>query len=166
MHKKTKINKVLAYAIIISLQLNSVAAYAAGVTAADSRTTVNNSGTAPVVNIAQPNANGLSHNKYTDFNVNNNGLVLNNSTTAVNGTLAGNIAGNTNLGGRAAGIILNEVVSANPSQLNGTIQIAGQQAALVIANPNGISAAGVGFVNTSRVVMTTGTPNVDAGGSL
>lgn len=166
MYKQTKLNKALVYAIIIPLQLNSITVYAANIIVANDNTTINNSNKAPIVNIAQPNSNGLSHNKYTEFNVSNPGLVLNNSTIAVNATLAGNIAGNPNLGGRPAGIILNEVVGRNSSQLHGQIQIAGQQATLIIANPNGINASGVGFINTNRVVMTTGAPILDTSNNI
>ena len=34
----------------------------------------------PMLNIAAPNASGLSHNKFTDFNVTSKGLVINNAT--------------------------------------------------------------------------------------
>ena len=42
-----------------------------------------------VVNIAAPNANGLSHNQYQQFNVGASGLVLNNSLGAATSRLAG-----------------------------------------------------------------------------
>ena len=54
----------------------------------------------PVIDIAKPNANGLSHNKFKHYNVNSNGLILNNSKdTTVNTQLGGFIFGNRNLSG-------------------------------------------------------------------
>ncbi|MEN0107020.1 MAG: hypothetical protein AAGC84_11425, partial [Pseudomonas sp.] len=69
----------------------------------------------PIINIAAPSAGGLSHNKFTDYNVDPQGLILNNATDKFTETqLGGVILGNSNLGGRAAGLILNEVTGSNP----------------------------------------------------
>lgn len=126
-----------------------------------------NIGGTVVVNINNPQGpGGLSHNKFTDLQVGKEGIVFNNSQNAINTQLAGSISGNSNLTNGPAGIILNEVTGSNPSALNGMLEIAGQNASLIIANPNGINAAGVGFINTNRAVLTTGVPTIDAAGNL
>jgi filamentous hemagglutinin len=121
----------------------------------------------PVVNIARPNAAGLSHNQYQQYNVDSRGVILNNATSQTQSTqLGGIIVGNSNLNGRAANVILNEVIGANASQLNGYTEVAGQSARVIVANPYGISCNGCGFINTPRVTLTTGTPMLDANGRL
>ncbi|MEA9615915.1 hemagglutinin repeat-containing protein, partial [Xanthomonas sp. WHRI 10064A] len=120
----------------------------------------------PVVDIVAPNARGISHNRYSNFNVGPNGLILNNSAQISKTELGGYVAGNNNLQrSGAASLILNEVTSAS-SRLQGYTEIAGAKAQLVIANPNGISCDGCGFLNTSRVTLTTGTPNLGGDGAL
>jgi len=121
----------------------------------------------PVVNIATPNAAGLSHNTYQQFDVGNSGLILNNSGAISKTQQAGYINGNPNLSaGQAATLILNEVTSTLPSQLNGALEVAGPAAQVIVANPNGITCTGCGFINTPRGVLTTGTPILASDGSL
>ncbi|MEA9700233.1 hemagglutinin repeat-containing protein [Xanthomonas campestris] len=120
----------------------------------------------PVVDIVAPNARGISHNRYSNFNVGPNGLILNNSAQISKTELGGYVAGNNNLQrSGAASLILNEVTSAS-SRLQGYTEIAGAKAQLVIANPNGISCDGCGFLNASRVTLTTGAPNLGSDGAL
>lgn len=126
--------------------------------ALDSYTHANGS---TVVNINKADANGLSHNMYQSFNVPSQGMIINNSTTDLIRE-SGNIAHNSNLEGPAS-LILNEVISKNPSFLNGYIEVAGQKADVIIANPNGISCSGCGFINTGRATLTTGTPKFSDG---
>jgi filamentous hemagglutinin len=116
-----------------------------------------------IVNIAKPSAAGVSHNKYTDLNISRQGLIFNNSQEITDTQLAGFIDGNAHLGQGSANIILNEVTSTNRSLLNGYSEIAGQSAEFVIANPNGISCDGCGFINTPRATLTTGTPTMSNG---
>lgn len=116
----------------------------------------------PIVNIVRPNSSGLSHNKYTDFNVGTRGLILNNSDAAGRSVLGGMILANPNLVGRAqARVILNEVTSSNRSLLQGYQEVFGGRADLILANPNGITCDGCGFINTPRATLTTGTPVLD-----
>ncbi|XKM14519.1 hemagglutinin repeat-containing protein [Orbaceae bacterium ac157xtp] len=116
------------------------------------------------INIQTPSKGGVSHNKYTQFDVSQKGVILNNSAKTSKTDLAGYINGNGYLqqsGG--AKIILNEVNSKHASQLNGYIEVAGQKAQVVIANAAGITCNGCGFINANRATLTTGNPILENG---
>jgi filamentous hemagglutinin len=119
----------------------------------------------PLINITTPSAAGVSRNTYRQFDVGAPGAILNNSRTQTNSQLAGPLPGNPWLATGSARVIVNEVNSSNPSFLNGPIEVAGQRAEVVIANPSGIQVNGSTFINALGVTLTTGTP-VYRGGSL
>lgn len=89
------------------------------------------------VGIAPATANGVSLNRYSDFNVPAPGVQLDNRT-------------------QAARTIVNEVTGALPTDINGPLEVLGQRAHVIVANPNGITIDGGRFVNTGRVALSTG----------
>lgn len=143
-------------------------AIAAGIVAANTNTqVVMKPGNVPVVNIATPNAAGISHNGYQDFNVGTQGAVLNNATQGGKTQLGVTIDnGNASLKGKPAELIINEVTSGNRSELKGKLEVFGNKAGVMIANPNGITCDGCGFINTSSATLTTGKPQFDKQGAL
>ena len=120
-------------------------------------------GGVPIVNIVAPNGAGLSHNQFLDYNVDRQGLVLNNALQAGHSQLAGELAANPQFQGQAASVILNEVVSRNASAINGAQEIFGRAADYVLANPNGISVNGASFINAPNASLVVGRPELDAG---
>ncbi|MBC07894.1 DUF637 domain-containing protein [Thalassospira sp.] len=118
----------------------------------------------PVINIATPSNQGVSHNRFTSLDIQKQGMVFNNSKNLGTSQLGGVLLANPNLkNSSTAKIILNEVTGTNASQLNGFAEIFGDRAQFVIANPNGITCKGCGFINTSRTSLTTGTPEMENG---
>ena len=116
-----------------------------------------------VVNINTPNDKGLSHNQYNAFNVDEKGLILNNANRPVNTELAGYIMGNPNLVGPTANTILNEVTGTGSTSMNGALEVAGDKAHVIVANPNGISVNNGTFINASSATLTTGNPIINNG---
>ena len=122
------------------------------------------------IDINTANKAGVSHNKYTNYNVSKSGLILNNNSPltqagALQSQLGGQIVPNQNLSNEAS-LIINEVVSSNKSTLAGYTEVVGGTADVVVANPYGITCKGCGFINTDRVTLTTGSTIMDASGSL
>ena len=114
-------------------------------------------------NIAAPVA-GLSTNSVTDFDVNSDGTILNNSAASGTATLGSTaVTANPNItAGSEADLILFQVTGTSGSALNGTIEVFGGEAGLIIANPNGLTCDGCGFTNVNRVDLVTGS-GYDAG---
>ena len=117
----------------------------------------------PQVNIQTPSAGGVSRNQYSQFDVAEKGAVLNNARKAVQTQTAGWVQGNPNLAAGEAKVILNEVNSSAPSRLKGYVEVSGQKADVVIANPSGIHCDGCGVINAGRATMTTGKAQLENG---
>ena len=113
-----------------------------------------------IVQIASANNNGVSLNYYTQFNVANSGLILNNATEYSLTELAGYVDYNYRIGLRPAAVIVNQVTGNSTSNLLGYIEVAGHKASVVIANPNGIAVDNLGFINTNRATLVTGQANI------
>lgn len=120
---------------------------------ATQRPTILSDGSRPLVNIQTPSGAGVSRNTYSQFDVQSNGAILNNSR-----------ASNPWLATGEARVILNEVNSSNPSYLRGAVSVNGSSAQVVIAKPSGLKIDGASFVNASRVTLTTGTAVMEGGG--
>ncbi|WP_284090925.1 DUF637 domain-containing protein [Acinetobacter pittii] len=126
----------------------------------------NSAGTVvPVVNIQTPK-NGISHNIYKQFDVLAEGAVLNNSRTGATTKTVGAVGANPFLATGEARVILNEVNSSAASRFEGNLEVAGQMADVIIANPSGISIKGGGFINANKAIFTTGKPQLNADGSI
>lgn len=119
----------------------------------------------PVVNIQTP-VNGVSHNIYKQMDVLGNGVVLNNSRTGAGSAIVGSVGANPFLAKGEARLILNEINSTAATRFEGNLEVAGQRADVVIANPAGINIKGGGFINANKAIFTTGKAQLNADGSL
>jgi filamentous hemagglutinin len=117
----------------------------------------------PQVNIQTPSAAGVSRNTYSRFDVDQRGAILNNSRVNTSTQLGGMVSANPWLAGGEARVILNEVNASDPSRLNGYLEVAGQRAQVVVANPAGIRCDGCGFINAHRATLTTGSAILENG---
>ncbi|MDO7252575.1 hemagglutinin repeat-containing protein [Helicobacter cappadocius] len=109
-----------------------------------------------VVNIVNPNSEGISHNKYESFDIaKDNGVILNNSQENGVSITGGFVAANPNLSLNAK-LIINEILSNKNTSLEGTLEVFGKNADVIIANENGLVVNGVSFINTGGVTLTTG----------
>lgn len=113
----------------------------------------------PLINIANPNASGLSHNKFTQFNADGTGPVFNNSMVDSATSSGGFALKNPHLTRNATGI-LTEVTGTDISRLQGQMEIhGGAPVDLIIANPNGLYVNGVSLIGGNSLTLTTGKPD-------
>ncbi|QGW19196.1 MULTISPECIES: hemagglutinin repeat-containing protein [Leclercia] len=161
--------RIGAISLGLWLASGAIAVQAAGIVADQSApnkqqaTIISTANGTPQVNIQTPSPGGVSRNTYSQFDVGQNGVILNNSHKNTATQLGGMVAANPWLAKGEAKIILNEVNARNPSQLNGFIEVAGQKADVVIASPSGITCNGCGFINAGRATLTTGTAQMQNG---
>lgn len=96
MNLRTPFARVLAWTLMTTLALNPLGPAMAQISVASGATTMGQAGNGvPVVNIVAPNERGLSHNRFNDYNVGTQGLILNNANGAYQSTqLGGYIVGN------------------------------------------------------------------------
>ncbi|MCM2263201.1 hemagglutinin [Ralstonia solanacearum] len=121
--------------------------------------TTGQGGGVPVVNVTTPNPSGLSYNLLRSLTVDGIGLILNNSLAGGGTLLGGQVGGNANLATSGpASTILTQVTGTDPIRLNGTVEVFGTPASVIFAAPAGIYTRGVGFTNTPRVTLSSGTP--------
>ncbi|WP_157639139.1 filamentous hemagglutinin N-terminal domain-containing protein, partial [Burkholderia ubonensis] len=144
------------------------AAWAAGGVVADPRSGTQVSTTAngvPLVNIVNPDARGLSHNGFTDLNMSNPGMVLNNSLQNGTSQIGGATMLNPQLQQQAKGILL-QSTGTSASSLQGTMEVFGRRADVLVANPNGISVNGMTTLNANSLTLATGQVRNQADGSI
>ena len=132
---------ILLFLLLFVLSINVLLAQI-NVDGTTSTSTSDSAGTT-IINIATPNANGLSNNTYTDFNISSSGVVFNNSNTGGDSQLTGSsITGNSNItAGSEATLILNQVTSSNASTRAEVVAGVG----VIIA----FTCAGCGFIQSS-----------------
>ena len=120
--------------------------------------TVSKNAGIPLINITKPTVGGISHNKFQRFDVGSEGVIQNNSSTGLETSVldGGTLWANPNFSGASATTIITEVTSTNTSTLEGAIEVYGDFASVIIANPNGISCNGCSLINAPNSALTTG----------
>ncbi|WP_368936496.1 filamentous hemagglutinin N-terminal domain-containing protein [Proteus penneri] len=87
------------------------------------------------VKLINTNQDNVAHIYYDRFNINNDGLSLDNDK---------------------AELIINEVVSHESSELHGDLELQGKKATVIIANPNGISCYDCSFSGIDDIKLISG----------
>lgn len=132
-------------------------------------TVVNSANGTPTVHIQAPSAAGVSRNRYQHFDIGQHGergAILNNSRTPVQTQVGGAVPGNPWLARGSARVIVNEVRSATQSRLSGALEVAGQRADVIVANPAGLVVNGLTLINAAGLTLAGGQPQYRADGSL
>ncbi|MBF6676959.1 filamentous hemagglutinin N-terminal domain-containing protein, partial [Campylobacter sp. RM12321] len=125
---------------------------------------LNTNNSAIQIDITKPTSKGVSINEYLEFNTLKSGTILNNSRSGSNTLTAGQIQANPRLSKESAKLIVNKVNSHEKTNLQGNIEIAGDRADLIIANPSGINIDGTHFINSKSTTLTTGNIEYENGG--
>lgn len=138
-YKKLPLLNLLVISISFAFMHNSAVANNVIVDAGKpEKTTVSKNGDgSETISINKANDINLSVNYFEQFNVGKEGVHIDNSEVK-------------------AKVILNEVTSKKTSSLEGKISVLGQNADLIIANPNGIDCYGCQFSGSDKVILISG----------
>ncbi|MBT0311067.1 filamentous hemagglutinin N-terminal domain-containing protein [Morganella morganii] len=142
--------KIVKLSVISSTLFLAQFASAADITvnpASSETTQVVRQGSNTTINIAPANTQGVSYNAYDQFNVGKNGVVFNNRESG-------------------AGMIINEVLSTEKSQLRGNMHVDGKKAHLIIANPNGIACNGCSVTGVNSLNLAVGNVSMTPDGQF
>ncbi|CRL60303.1 filamentous hemagglutinin N-terminal domain-containing protein [Proteus penneri] len=101
----------------------------------DAQVSINDDIDKTQVKIINTNQDNVAHIYYDRFNINNDGLSLDNDK---------------------AELIINEVVSHENSELRGDLELQGKKATVIIANPNGISCYDCSFSGIDDIKLISG----------
>ena len=157
--------KLIAFVLLLSFNFNLFSEIITDpVSISNARATRTASGI-DQLDISTPNGRGLSYNSLRELQVSEQGLILNNNPHVVADTqIAGLVARNRNLDVTGpASLIVAEITGKNRTDINGYVEVAGKRADLVMANRNGITVNGGGFLNSDRVTLTTGSLHMEDG---
>ena len=116
----------------------------------------------PQIDIQTPDESGISMNRYSQFDVDSAGAIMNNARKDAATQTGGVVSGNPHLARGEADLIVNQVRSQNPANLQGMVEIAGKKADVIVANPAGIMVNG-GFINAGKVHYTAGQVEIKQG---
>ena len=116
----------------------------------------------PQIDIQTPDDAGISMNRYSQFDVDSAGAIMNNARKDAATQTGGVVTGNPHLAKGEAELIVNQVRSQNPANLQGMVEIAGKKADVIVANPAGIMVNG-GFINAGKVHYTAGQVEIKQG---
>ncbi|HCT3782753.1 TPA: filamentous hemagglutinin N-terminal domain-containing protein [Proteus mirabilis] len=138
-YKKLPLLNLLVISISFAFMHNSAVANNVIVDAGKpEKTTVSKNGDgSETISINKANDINLSVNYFEQFNVGKEGVHIDNREVK-------------------AKVILNEVTSKKTSSLEGKISVLGQNADLIIANPNGIDCYGCQFSGSDKVMLISG----------
>ncbi|MCQ9629226.1 hemagglutinin repeat-containing protein [Actinobacillus suis] len=108
-----------------------------------------------IVDIANPEHDGVSDNRFQRFNIPNSAVFNNNFNKDGKSQIVGDIERNKNLTSGEARTILSQVTGKEQSTLRGGLEVSGGKADLLIINPNGVTLNGVQAINSNRLTVST-----------
>ncbi|MEQ4921868.1 hypothetical protein, partial [Proteus hauseri] len=89
--------RFLTYGIIYLIAVYPLhPAWSSTLTPTNKQIQISQQGSIPIINIATPNAGGISHNQFHAFNIGKPGVVINNAISPVSSQLAGLVNANPN----------------------------------------------------------------------
>lgn len=115
-----------------------------------------------IVNISSPNNFGISLSTFSEFNIPENGVILNNRSNISRSQIAGIINGNNNIKENRAKLAILEVNGVNESKLSGILEaVSKDKLDVILSNSNGITLDGINFINIHNMSLVAAKLNIE-----